>query len=593
VVLMLLTAHSALLVYSSIVHSPVNGEPPAIAAGVYTWTEGRFTLFRVNPPLSRMLATIPVIGMGPETDWRTVVDEVGGRPEFAAGEEFVRINGRRFLGFLRSARWACIPISVLGGWLCWRWASLLYSRSAGCLALGLWCFSPNVLTHGSLATADMSGAVFGLLACYLFWRWLCRRGWRDAVLAGFGLGLGLLGKTTNFYLVPYLGCLGAMAVCRGRRTEAKSTRVLLCQSVSIFFVAWMVLHLGYGLQHALVPLKTFRFASQLMAGAEAGSGTGVKGGNRFAHAWLGELPSPVPADYLIGIDLQARDFELQDPSYLRGRWRSPGWWWYYLYAGLIKLPVGTLLLLGWALAATAWGPNRATSWKNEMFLILPAIAVLVVVSSQTGMNRHFRYVLPALPFLFIWLSKTANMAPSKTRTNKGMVACALCAFAILESLWAYPHSLSFFNVFVGSRQGGEHLGDSNIDWGQDQLFLARWLADHPRCRPCYVVDAAFYPWESLGLGVGVPSVIRLRAGREWEEMPPSPGWYAISVSRLYDRSGRCAHFLRMPPAALVGYSIRIYQVGPEEANAMRQELGLPEFPEASERAATRRHGGVP
>jgi hypothetical protein len=34
--------------------------------------------------------------------------------------------------------------------------------------------------------------------------------------------------------------------------------------------------------------------------------------------------------------------------------------------------------------------------------------VLVLVSSQDGFSGHFRYVLPALPFAFIWMSQVAN-----------------------------------------------------------------------------------------------------------------------------------------------------------------------------------------
>ncbi len=49
-------------------------------------------------------------------------------------------------------------------------------------------------------------------------------------------------------------------------------------------------------------------------------------------AW-GRLPIPVPANYLLGIDRQKYDFdEAGFRSYLRGRWRQGGWWYYYLYA---------------------------------------------------------------------------------------------------------------------------------------------------------------------------------------------------------------------------------------------------------------------
>ncbi len=62
------------------------------------------------------------------------------------------------------------------------------------------------------------------------------------------------------------------------------------------------------------------------------------------------MPVPLPRNYVLGIDLQKSDFENQDMSYLRGQWRVGGWWYYYLYAMAIKVPLGTWVLLLLALS---------------------------------------------------------------------------------------------------------------------------------------------------------------------------------------------------------------------------------------------------
>ncbi|MGO8744949.1 MAG: glycosyltransferase family 39 protein [Thermoguttaceae bacterium] len=578
-VTLILGAHGALLCYSSTTHSPVNGEPAAIASGVFSWSKGQFTLFRVNPPLSHMIAALPIVVMGAETDWREAIDKVAGRPEFRVGARFVEINGANMPLFLVCARWCCIPISMLGGWLCWRWASLLYSQPAGMLAMAIWCVSPNVLAHGQLATADMSGAVFGALACFLFWRWLGKPTWVRAGLGGVGLGLGLLGKTTNLYLVPYLACLGAITIVSNLRGgDVRRKKGMTARFASIFFIGWIVLHAGYAFQNALVPLGSFRFTSRLMAGSDVPHEIRVtSGGNRFRGSWLGAIPSPIPADYLVGIDLQVRDFELQDPSYMRGVWRSPGWWWYYLYAATVKMPVGTLCLLGLAIAATAIGNHCAALPSGELVLMLPAIILLIIVSSQTGMNRHFRYALPAFPFIFIWLSRTASMVSPKIVNAHSLALCILFSAGTVESLWTYPHSLSFFNVFVGPHKGGRHLTDSNIDWGQDFLYLQRWLADHPDCPNLYLIDSASYPVESLLVRAGTDRVVPKARDYEAHAMKPFPGVYAVSVSQLYRYDKKYCHFLRLDPIATAGYSIYIYEMNLDDANRVRRELDLPEL----------------
>ena len=83
-----------------------------------------------------------------------------------------------------------------------------------------------------------------------------------------------------------------------------------------------------------------------------------------------------------------------------------------------------------------------------------------------------RDVLPIFPFAFVWMSKAARAFERKVRWTAVLVGGA-AAWAVASSLWVYPHSLSYFNEAAGGPAGGHnHLVDSNIDWGQDLLFLA-------------------------------------------------------------------------------------------------------------------------
>ncbi len=130
-------------------------------------------------------------------------------------------------------------------------------------------------------------------------------------------------------------------------------------------------------------------------------------GNRFRGTWLERITVPLPADYVYGFDLQRRDFEAGFESYLAGEWRHHGWWYYYLYAMAVKVPLGILILvvsnIVWTLSAYL---NRVT-WFDEFALVVPAIVILAVVSSQTGFNHHMRYLLPFWPYIFISTSKLA------------------------------------------------------------------------------------------------------------------------------------------------------------------------------------------
>src|SRR4029453_17991507 len=93
-------------------------------------------------------------------------------PEAEVGRAFVSANLDWWFGYFVLARWACIPLSLLGGYVCWRWAADLYGPYAGLLALVLWCFCPNVLAHAQMITPDTGAAALGVTAAYAFWRWL-------------------------------------------------------------------------------------------------------------------------------------------------------------------------------------------------------------------------------------------------------------------------------------------------------------------------------------------------------------------------------------------------------------------------------------
>ena len=77
------------------------------------------------------------------------------------------------------ARWACIPFSLWGAWVAFRWAWELYGDGAGLLLpLTLWCFSLNIIAHGQLITSDVAAPRGrATTACYTFCWWLRRPTW--------------------------------------------------------------------------------------------------------------------------------------------------------------------------------------------------------------------------------------------------------------------------------------------------------------------------------------------------------------------------------------------------------------------------------
>lgn len=453
---LLLAIHAGLLAYSATRHSPTMLEPALLASGLSHWEFGRFELYRVNPPLVRMVAALPVMAAGYESDWSGFYEAPGARPEFSMGADFIAANGERSIWLFTIARWACIPFSLAGGLFAFFYARELWqSDLSGLLALTLWCFEPNILAHAELITNDAACTAFGLGATWLFWRWLKQPTWGRAALAGLLLGLAELAKMSwlmLFGLWPLLWLLWQWSLHRQQRRSPSppstldtghSTLNSLPQLSLILLFALYLINLGYAFDGTFTRLKEFEFISTSLTGLERSGDIG----NRFRDSWLGELPVPLPKQYVLGFDTQKHDFESWSrPSYLRGEWKQGGWWYYYLYGLWVKVPHGVQILVVLSFLVPVgnwWRKRRGTrgegvgddsqshssaspalpslsldprpSTLDQLILLTPGLALFVLVSSQTKMNEHFRYVLPTIATLLVYSSRLAVLFSPQRR----------------------------------------------------------------------------------------------------------------------------------------------------------------------------------
>ena len=449
----ILGIHAGMLAHASRKHSPTMLEPALLVAGLSHWEFGRFELYRVNPPLVRMVAAIPVIWADYEADWTAFRVGPGIRSEYMMGLDFIVKNGQRSIYLFTIARWACIPFSIIGAVFAFFYSREIWrSNAAGLLTLTIWCFEPNILAHAELITNDVACLSFSLGATWLFWRWLKVPTWSRAILAGALLGFAQLAKSSClilFLIWPFVAGVWWFAsrsmACDSARTDDEhsdstisgsrgaptqhdsSFRVtsgwsqrgsvrLISQLFLIQIFALYILNLGYGFDGTFKPLREYEFISSSLTGSqELGSV-----GNRFRSSWLGDISVPLPEQYVLGLDMQKHDFEdWGNRNFLMGEWKHGGWWYYYLYGMCVKVPHGVHLLffmsLLWSLRnwieSRRRGPSsvvclssnmRWDSLLNQLMLVVPSLVLFIVVSSQVQMNEHFRYVLPTVGMLAVF-----------------------------------------------------------------------------------------------------------------------------------------------------------------------------------------------
>ena len=442
----------------------------------------------------------------------------------------------------------------------------------------------------------------GIAAVLMFRSWLKEKHWTSVILSGGSLGLAMLAKTSWIILLPLYA---AIALTHRHCWNVKALRGL----VVITTLALYVVNSGYGFDRSFKKLGEFQFFTRTLAGPNPDGSLRQRvpsqSGNRFSGTWLGEIPVPLPASFVAGLDLQKYDFEEGKWSYLRGEHKFGGWWYWYMYPLMVKTPVGTILLFfitcGWALWRVEWkslarsclqriarlsrvarlrpGTPRADApplaeenasvstepvLHENLILLAPAVCLFVLVSSQTGFSRYLRYVLPCYPFVFIWMSQIFSEKSGLPAWMR-KVCWGLLAWSVFSSLSVFPHSMSYFNELAGGPENGPaHLIDASIDWGQDVLFLADWVKEHPEAKPLYLSLHVFFDPRVAGIDYEHPPYdpryVRFRQHLTSDRVGPKPGWYAVSVHQLYSRTKEFAYLFDFPKADMVGYSIYLYHL---------------------------------
>jgi hypothetical protein len=195
-------------------------------------------------------------------------------------------------------------------------------------------------------------------------------------------------------------------------------------------------------------------------------------GNVFKDTIWARVPVPLPADAVVGVDVQMRDMQIGAPSFMAGRRGSA--WWFYLYALAVKLPLGT-----WLAVATTLGVlirRRHRMGVDEVLLLAFVYLFLVITAVSFGIGQHHRYAFPVLgPLIFlVGFGWYYGRRFAKSLVLLGTVATA--AFCLVVA----PNWMAAFNLAAGGMTHGHRLlFNDATDWGQDLQRLADLASRQP------------------------------------------------------------------------------------------------------------------
>ncbi len=379
-----------------------------------------------------------------------------------------------------------LPILRIGAlwiWICTLvlttfWGRSLYGPKAGFVAATLFVLSPNLLAHAGLITMELPLVLGWLAATILFSRFLetGRRRW----FLGSGLiaGVTFSCKFTTVILPIVLGLAWLVtSIYRDGRERSLSQWIGALLRIGLGMIGYGVLMLGADLVITGGALITFS--------PRVGEVHPTLS-NRFGAPWdqlmITLIETPLPQDW-VAFGNQLRMQRSGGLSYLFGERRMQGWWYYYLVALAVKVPLGLLLFFG----TRTVNAIRQREWRQPTIpgiICVTTIGFLILITAlASSRNYGVRYLLPTFPFAILWISGLV----SKSRITTWITILGLTMMTVAVAT-THPHYLSFFNQLAGGTKGGRLiLADSNLDWGQGARSLARLQQESPKYR-----DLTFY-----------------------------------------------------------------------------------------------------
>ena len=555
-VLFLLLVLEFQLLYSVKQESLTFDEGDHIFSGYMSLKHHDFGLNPEHPPLVKMIAAIPLLGMNlhePQLQNRYFKNEA-----YLSGRDFIFQNDYEKVIFC--ARMAASLFALLVAVLAFLTAREMFGTGAGFITLVLIVFEPNFLAHGALVTTDTGAAAALLASIYAFYRYVKSPSWGRVVVLGLAAGLFFIVKHSAVLLPPMLILLAITELLRRRRAGDESRLHQAARLGGAIVIAGIiaagVMWVCYGFRYAARPVGW-----QLNPGLQE-----TLGNLRPAEAKVITMMARskvLPESWLYGL-ADVRSVANTWPSYMFGKVYAHGVWFYFPVAFLIKATLTTLIFLALIVYAIATGKLRGG--REILFLTVPP-ALYFLISMTSSLNIGVRHIL--LVFIFV-LVLAGGAAWSLIQTDRRWVLpmAALMLFHVVSSLQAFPTS---YIPYANEAWGGpanihKYLTDSTTDWAQ-QLKAVKRYVDERGIKECWFAYTAepLISFHAYGIPCQVlPTMDTIWSGLKTETPPVIQGPVFFShISLTFYESGSAllspySQFMQRKPTTVIEDGVFVY-----------------------------------
>lgn len=509
----------ALQMWLSIRHlSQTFDESAHIYSGMEYWQRGDFGVNPEHPPLVKLLATVPLLGLGlkPPAPSDMFFRFVSGR----GGVEFLYSNDADRLLF--RSRVAASFLTLLLAILVFAAASEMFGPEVGLLSLLIFVFEPNILANGALVTTDI-GATCGIFATiYFLYRYAKKRTTSRLIICGVVTGLALATKHSTLVLFLFFGLLALTEIFLlhpASQTDSASQlppgkqAARWAGSIAVIcLISVAVLWSFYGFRYKARPGNSTIFPPLAAY---------VQG---LSHPWQARATVALshshllPEAYVFGLSDIEVISEQGRPAFIVGKLYPSGRWFYFPAAFLIKCTLGFLLLL--VLLIFAKNLRNVEKRREVLYLALPAL-IYFGIAIVSHLDIGFRHLLPVFPFLILLMSAGAWGLIQQSRRWAYVVA-ALLLIHIGSSLHAFPYYLTYSNeAWGGPKNTYKFLSDANAGWGSGLKAVHEYIAAH-HITNCWFAYSAIAPFPYYQIPCRVlPTLLSGNGGTETGPIPSS------------------------------------------------------------------------
>ncbi|HZZ99657.1 MAG TPA: glycosyltransferase family 39 protein [Candidatus Paceibacterota bacterium] len=582
----IIAAATGLAVASYWNDAPVVDEVPHIGAG-YTYVDRQAYLFNPeHPPLAKDLAGIPLLflpinqniyNQTYQTNWPT---DVNGEWNF--GRTLIFHSGVNAMTLVRLARAPELIFFILTALIVFGWARKLYDDRAAFMALLLFAFAPTVLAHARLVTTD-SAVLWGVTAAtFFFIRYLQNQNRKNFWIAAIIFGLAQITKFSAFLLLPYFFGLAVVWGWVNGKIVRTTWRSIVLMIVGILvvvgpFYQFNLIHYDAQKQKADAQVILSTYGDRLLADPVL---------------WASDKPILRPyAEFGMGILMIFQRNAGGNQTYFLGQVYDHAVKDYFPIVYFLKEPLPFLLLLILAVIGLFFSEHKEKekhlkNWMREHFAefgMLVWVLLYWLVSINANLNIGIRHLMPVYAFTAILIAGQVfklwkiilRRRGQRMAKSYSYVIAGLLIWFLLESLYAFPHYLPYFNELglikpsyaeASWLPGGQnYVVDSNVDWGQSLAELAAWVD----ARNIQQINLDYFGWADQSYYLGNRFVWMQNgdytSAQQFLSSHPGGGWLAVSAT-YYQQSLVTDHnyswLQDYAPAAFIGNSIFVWHITP-------------------------------